>query len=100
MTDKNINIPAHGSSVSRSDIPAECKWRVENIYAGEAQWQQACAAFKEKLPRLQALQGTLNTAQSLYTALKLQDEMSQELDKIYAYARLQQDADAADQQQQ
>lgn len=97
MSEKNINIPAHGSSVNRVDIPVEWKWRVQDIYADEAQWQQACADFKAKLPQLTALQGTLTNAQTLYNALKLQDELSQMLDKIYAYARLQQDADNTDQ---
>lgn len=97
MTNTNINIPEHGSSVSRAAIPAEWKWRVQDIYAGEAQWQQACAAFKAKLPQLTAMQGTLDNAKAVHAALKLQDELSQTLDKIYAYARLQQDADNTDQ---
>lgn len=97
MTQKNINVPAHGSDVARADIPDSCKWHVQDIYATEADWQAACASFKEKLPQLKAMQGTLTTAQSLLAALKLQDELAQLLDKIYAYARLQQDADNTDQ---
>ena len=97
MTQKNINVPAHGSNIARADIPDSCKWHVQDIYADEASWQAACASFKEKLPQLKAMQGTLTTAPSLLTALKLQDELAQLLDKIYAYARLQQDADNTDQ---
>lgn len=97
MTEKNINIPAHGSDVKRADIPASCKWHVHDIYKTEAAWQAACVSFKEKLPKLQKMQGSLNTAATLLQALKLQDELAQMLDKIYAYARLQQDADNTDQ---
>ena len=97
MTEKNINIPAHGSSVARADIPDSCKWHVQDIYPTEADWQTACSVFKEKLPQLQALQGTQTTAAALLKALKLQEELAQMLDKIYAYARLQQDADNTDQ---
>lgn len=97
MTEKNIHIPAHGSNVNRADIPASCKWHVQDIYKAEADWQIACKSFKEKLPQLKAMQGTLTTATVLLKALKLQDELAQMLDKIYAYARLQQDADNTDQ---
>lgn len=43
------------------------------------------------------MHGTLTNAANLAKALKLQDELSQMLEKIYAYARLQQDADNTDQ---
>jgi len=43
------------------------------------------------------MQGHITTAQALYEALHLQDQLAQLIDKIYAYARLQQDADNTDQ---
>ncbi|MGM9568769.1 MAG: M3 family oligoendopeptidase, partial [Phascolarctobacterium sp.] len=97
MTDKNNQIPAHGSNVSRGEIPAACKWHVQDIYEDEAAWQAACADFKEKLAELKTMQGQITTAQALYDALHLQDVLAQLIDKIYAYARLQQDADNTDQ---
>lgn len=89
--------PAHGSSVNRADIPNNFKWQVDDIYPYEADWKKACIAFKERIPQIKELKGKLNTAAQLYKALKLQDEMIVEIDKIYAYARLQQDADSTDQ---
>ena len=50
MTDKKIQIPVHGSNVSRADIPEACKWHVQDIYVDEAAWHKACAEFKELLP--------------------------------------------------
>ena len=97
MTEKNNQIPAHGSNVCRADIPAACKWHVQDIYADESAWKKACAEFKELLPKLKAMQGTLTTGPAIYAALHLQDTMAQLMDKIYAYARLQQDADNTDQ---
>lgn len=96
MTEKNT-IPAHGSSVARAAIPAECRWRVSDIYESEEMWQQACAAFKAKLPGLSAMKGSITNGKALAAALKLQDELAKALEKIYAYARLQQDADNTDQ---
>lgn len=46
------------------------------------------------------MQGQLNTAAAVCAALKLQEELAKLLDKIYAYARLQQDADNTDQKLQ
>lgn len=100
MTEKNTQIPAHGSNIKRADIPAEYKWHVQDIYSDEAAWQEACSSFKELLQELKAMQGKITSAQALYEALHLQDTMAQLIDKIYAYARLQQDADNTDQHMQ
>ena len=49
MTEKNTT-PLHGSNVNRSDIPNTYKWHVNDIYADEAAWSEACTAFKKQLP--------------------------------------------------
>ena len=97
MSEMQIEIPAHGASVARAQIPASCKWHVQDIYADEAAWQAACEEYKALLPKLAALKGELTTADKLLAALRLQDELAKLLDKLYAYARLQQDADNTDQ---
>lgn len=94
---KAQQIPKHGSSVERAAIDAGCKWHVQDIYADEAAWRAACDEYKAKLPQLKAMQGTLVIGSAVLAALRLQDELAQLLDKIYAYARLQQDADNTDQ---
>ena len=80
MTEKNNQIPAHGSNVCRADIPTACKWHVQDIYADESAWKKACAEFKELLPKLKAMQGTLTTGPAIYAALRLQDAMAQLID--------------------
>ena len=100
MTEEKNITPLHGSNIAREQIPAACKWHVSDIYAGENDWQAACEEYKSKLPQLQAMQGQLNTAGAVCAALKLQEELAKLLDKIYAYARLQQDADNTDQKLQ
>lgn len=100
MTEEKNTTPLHGSNVAREQIPAACKWQVSDIYASENDWQAACEEYKSKLPQLQAMQGKLNTAAAVCAALKLQEELAKLLDKIYAYARLQQDADNTDQKLQ
>ena len=62
MTEKNTQIPAHGINIKRADIPAEYKWHVQDIYADEAAWQEACSSFKELLQELKAMQGKITSA--------------------------------------
>lgn len=100
MTEKNMQIPEHGANIARNLIPENCKWQVQHIYNDEAAWQKACEDFKSKLPILSSMQNKLETATAVADALALQDELSRMLDKIYAYARLQQDADNTDQHMQ
>lgn len=100
MTEKNMQIPEHGANIARNLIPENCKWQVQHIYNDRAAWQKACEDFKSKLPILSSMQNKLETATAVADALALQDELSRMLDKIYAYARLQQDADNTDQHMQ
>lgn len=97
MASKNSNIPAHGSNILREEIPKEYKWNIEDIYSTETEWSKACAELKAQIITLKSLRGTLTTATKLLEALKLQDKLAQIVDKIFAYARLQQDADNTDQ---
>ena len=91
-----MTTPKHGSNISRKDIPAACQWRVSDIYASRADWETACAGLKDRITELEACKGALQDPATLLQALRLRDRLSQEIDKIYAYARLQQDADNGD----
>ncbi len=97
MNKENIDTVKHGSNIARADIDGACKWHIYDIYVDEEQWHNACDEYKNKLPQLKAMQGTLQTAENILAALKLNDELGKLLEKIYAYARLQQDADNTDQ---
>ena len=91
-----MNTPSHGSKVARKDVPAACQWKIQDIYVTQEEWEKACTALKELIAELETCKGSLKDAGILLQALQLRDRMSQEIDKIYAYARLQQDADNSD----
>ncbi|HAY61825.1 MAG TPA: oligoendopeptidase F [Acidaminococcaceae bacterium] len=88
-----MNTPEHGSKTDRKDIPAAYKWKIEDIYASPADWEKASGVLRELIQDMEALQGSLSSRETLLKALRLKDHLSQEIEKIYAYARLQQDAD-------
>ena len=91
-----MNTPTYGSNVERKDIPAVFQWNVHDIYPTQEAWEKACAVLKELIPELETCKGKLNKPAILLQALQLRDRLSKEIDKIYAYARLQQDADNGD----
>jgi len=91
-----MNTPKHGSNVCREEIPAAYQWRIQDIFAGRREWEKACNELKNMTAELEKCQGNLKNPATLLLALKLRDRLSQEIDKVYAYARLQQDADNGD----
>ena len=91
-----ITTPVHGSSIERRNIPAAYKWNLQDIYATQKDWENAFSGLKELLAELGKYQGKLKDFPTLLQVLQLRDRLSQEIDKIYAYARLQQDADNGD----
>ena len=91
-----MNTPPHGSNIDRKNIPENCQWNIHDIYASQEDWEKACAGLKELIAGLETCQGSLKEPAVLLRVLQLRDRLSQEIDKIYAYARLQQDADNGD----
>lgn len=91
-----MNTPSHGSNVERKNIPTACRWKIQDIYTTQEEWEKACVGLKELIAELETCKGSLKDSRILLQALQLRDRMSQEIDKIYAYARLQQDADNSD----
>lgn len=94
---KTTDIPVHGSNILRKDIPAQYKWNVNAIYENTEAWRADCRKLKEELATISQFKGLLSDTKILIAALQLRDELSKIIEKIYAYARLQQDADNTDQ---
>ena len=85
------NIPAHGSNIARKDINEIYKWKIDDLYADKESWQAAAQNLKAELSRFEEFKGRLGEAQILLQALQKQAQLSEEISKIYAYARLQLD---------
>ena len=90
-------VPKHGSDVLRHDIPKTQKWHIEDIFANLLEWEETCKTLKNRLTDLSAFKGNLHETENLLNCLALRDELSQGIEKIYAYTRLQRDTDNADQ---
>ena len=88
-----MTTPEHGNTIHRSHIPEPFKWNISHIYPSQAEWEKACTAITNKMKQMESCQGHLAEPAILLRTLKLRDQLAQEIEKIYAYARLQQDAD-------
>lgn len=78
----------------RSEIPVELTWRLEDIFATDEDWEAEYKKLEEDLPEIETFQGELATsADKLYNLLKLQDELSERLGKLYTYAHMRYDQD-------
>ncbi|WP_134686629.1 oligoendopeptidase F [Brevibacillus migulae] len=76
----------------RSEVPNEWKWKLEDIYATDAAWEQDVAKIKEMTEQIKAKQGTLaESGKNLLDTLLLQDEITKILDRVYVYARMRRD---------
>lgn len=86
-----------GKLPERSEIPAEFKWRLTDIYADEAAWQADFEKLKGELPKIAKFRGKLaGSAKDLAACLKQRDEIGVISGKLYAYARMHRDEDTAE----
>jgi len=78
----------------RSEIPVEDTWRLEDIFATDEIWEEEFNAVKSLLPKVEEFKGKLaESADVLFDALQLQDELLSRLGKLYTYAHMRYDQD-------
>lgn len=79
---------------ARKDIPVEFKWKLEDIYPTDADWEKDFNAVPKLVERIVALQGKLaESAAHLLQALNLQDHIGQIVEKVFTFARMRRDED-------
>lgn len=88
--------PAAKSQVpERSEIPAQYKWQLSDIYADETLWQNDFNKLKTALDAIGKFKNTLSqSSENLLACLKLRDEIGVISGKLYAYARMHRDEDS------
>ena len=81
---------------TRADVPAAFKWHLEDIFATPAGWQSAYDVLKGAIGSLAQYEGRLAEPAQLLACLQLCDELDQQLERLYGYARMSSDVDTAD----
>lgn len=79
---------------SRSEIPDEYKWRLEDIFSSDQAWEEEFAKVERSLGQASQFQGKLGeSADQLIACLEWMDGVGSDLEEIYTYARMRRDED-------
>jgi oligoendopeptidase F len=82
---------------TRKEIAEQDKWKLEDIFASDMDWEKEFQEVKEMIPGINNFQGKLGeSADSLYDALAYQDAISERMGKLYTYAHMRYDQDTTD----
>ncbi|MCM3761902.1 oligoendopeptidase F [Alkalihalobacillus oceani] len=78
----------------REEVALENTWDLEAIFSSDEEWEQAFKEIQGQLPQLTAFKQTLgDSAETMYAALEKQNEITEKLGKLYAYAHMRYDQD-------
>lgn len=78
----------------RSEIPDQFKWNLNDIYPSWDAWQADMTRLEKMMDEYAALKGTISQGpQQLLKAMKLNDDLSMILYKVYRYPQLMYDTD-------
>lgn len=80
----------------RDEIESKYKWKLEDIYASDAQWEDDFTKVKNLSEGISKHKGHLaESAENLLNCLKACDELLSSNDKLFVYARMKRDEDNA-----
>lgn len=79
---------------SRSEIPGDYKWRLEDIFPSDQAWEDEFKRAEKLLERAVEFQEHLgDSAEILLACFEWMDEIGQSIGEIYTYARMRRDED-------
>ncbi|HYF94395.1 MAG TPA: oligoendopeptidase F [Symbiobacteriaceae bacterium] len=83
--------------LTRSEVPAELKWSVEDLFASREAWETELAAVEQEIARVAGFKGRLSEgADVLQACLDAQEAVSERIYRLYTYAGLKSAEDGSD----
>ncbi|MBQ9024533.1 MAG: oligoendopeptidase F [Bacilli bacterium] len=80
----------------RSEIDDKYKWDLSSIYKSDDEFLKELESIKEEIKEVDKYSKTImSSAENLYNALKLTDNLEMKLEKLYSYAHLHNDEDTS-----
>ncbi len=87
----------NGKAKQRSEIDPLCKWRLEDIYQNEDEWERDFNSIGASLEKVQEYQGKLgSSAETMLQAFQDIEELERRGEKLYVYARMRRDENNGD----
>ncbi len=78
----------------RKEIDSKLKWKLEDMYPTDQEWERDFAGISEQYPALAEYRGRLaESAETLCAFYQLEEKISLTLEKLYVYARMRKDED-------
>ncbi len=79
---------------SRNDVPDEFRWDLSSLYTSDEAWQDDCENIKRLTADIKTMEKTMTSdASSFLASLKMHDEISLTLERIFVYAHMKKDED-------
>jgi oligoendopeptidase F len=79
---------------NRQEVPAQYKWRLEDIYAADAEWERDFQKVRALAKDIQNFKGRLGeSAVVLLEMLRAEENLLQLNEKVYTYAHMRRDED-------
>jgi len=87
-------LPAASTTPERSTIDDRYKWDLGKMYATAEKWEEQYQRITSLVAEFAAKKGTVGqSAENLLAALQLRDQISIQIEKLYAYATMKRDED-------
>ncbi len=77
----------------RAEVAPQYQWRLEDLYASDADWDKAKAELAGRLDGILKFKGKLSEAKSLLACLQLDSDISKTFGRLFSYASMKSDQD-------
>ncbi|HEX2933842.1 MAG TPA: oligoendopeptidase F [Bacteroidales bacterium] len=84
---------AVSQKLERSQVDPKYKWKLEDLYASDEQWQKAKESVKADIDKFDNYKGKLNSAKGLLDFLNFSYAFDKEFSRVYVYASMKSDQD-------
>ncbi len=86
--------PMETKQKTRSEISDEFKWKLEDIFSSDQDWENEFTRVKKAAPELEVYKGKLNTSgKTLVEFISKMHTLEVSIGKLYAYAHMKNDQD-------
>ncbi len=72
----------------RSEIPAQHRWKLEDLFASQAEWDGEYELAKAKIKEIGQYRGKLNDPATIRACFELEDDLSIHVERLYVYAHM------------
>lgn len=84
----------------REEIKDKYKWKIDKIYENLDKWDCDLEDLKKEAPKLKDFEGKLGNKEDLKAFLKLSENLSRKLEKLYVYAHMRSHEDTSNSKMQ